>query len=59
MAWQQTRETTREEDMAYSLLGIFDVHMPLLYSEGKENAMKRLRETIDQSLKGKQSGPLC
>ncbi|KAH8704534.1 hypothetical protein GQ44DRAFT_753179 [Phaeosphaeriaceae sp. PMI808] len=34
--------TTREEDIAYSLLGIFDIHMPLIYGEGKEKALKRL-----------------
>lgn len=34
MAWASKRETTRLEDMAYCLLGIFDVHMPLLYGEG-------------------------
>ena len=42
MSWAETRQTTREEDMAYSLLGIFDVHMPLIYGEGKENAFRRL-----------------
>jgi len=42
MSWADTRQTTREEDMAYSLLGIFDVHMPLIYGEGKENAFRRL-----------------
>ena len=42
MSWAETRQTTREEDMAYSLLGIFDVHMPLIYGEGKENALRRL-----------------
>ncbi|KAH3950978.1 hypothetical protein HBI56_087340 [Parastagonospora nodorum] len=41
-SWAEGRETTREEDAAYCLLGIFDVQMPLLYSEGKVKAMKRL-----------------
>ncbi len=49
MAWMQGRETTREEDMAYSLLGIFNVHIPLIYSEGKDNALRRLKEEIDKS----------
>jgi hypothetical protein len=53
MSWLETRQTTREEDMAYSLLGIFDVNMPLIYGEGREKAFKRLREEIDKSLKGK------
>jgi hypothetical protein len=46
MSWSKGRETTREEDKAYSLLGIFDVHMPLIYSEGSENAFRRLQEEI-------------
>jgi hypothetical protein len=52
MSWAETRQTTREEDMAYSLLGIFDVCMPLIYGEGKDSALKRLREEIDKALKG-------
>jgi hypothetical protein len=38
--------------MAYSLLGIFNVYMPLIYSEGRENAIGRLREAIDRKEKG-------
>ena len=54
MSWAATRETTRAEDMAYCLLGIFDINMPLLYGEGKR-AFQRLQEEIlrnsqDQSL---------
>ncbi|KAN0101627.1 HET domain containing protein [Hyaloscypha variabilis] len=52
MSWAQTRQTTREEDMAYSLLGIFDVFMPLIYGEGRDNARGRLREAIDKKEKG-------
>jgi hypothetical protein len=44
MSWAGTRQTTREEDMAYSLLGIFDVSMPLIYGERQANAVGRLRE---------------
>ncbi|KAK0720354.1 hypothetical protein B0H67DRAFT_599864 [Lasiosphaeris hirsuta] len=36
------------EDKAYSLFGIFDVHMPLLYGEGEAGAFSRLREKIDK-----------
>ncbi|KAK0713356.1 heterokaryon incompatibility protein-domain-containing protein [Lasiosphaeria miniovina] len=43
-AWAEKRSTTREEDKAYSLFGIFDVHMPVLYGEGKEKAFKRLQD---------------
>lgn len=39
------RKTTRTEDMAYCLMGIFDVNMPLLYGEG-EKAFLRLQEAI-------------
>jgi hypothetical protein len=45
MSWTASRETTREEDSAYSLMGIFDVHMPMLYGEGKF-AFIRLQEEI-------------
>ena len=45
-SWANGRETKREEDMAYSLLGLFDVHMPLIYGEGKEKALRRLRREI-------------
>ncbi|RYP50015.1 hypothetical protein DL768_004370 [Monosporascus sp. mg162] len=54
MAWAEMRQTTRDEDKAYSLLGIFDVQMPLIYGEGKEKAFKRLQEEIDKALKGTQ-----
>ena len=54
MAWASTRVTTREEDIAYCLMGIFDVNMPLLYGEGQK-AFFRLQEAIiyaskDQSI---------
>lgn len=45
MAWASSRETTREEDMAHCLLGLFGVNMPLLYGEGV-NAFQRLQEAI-------------
>ncbi|KAG9231677.1 hypothetical protein BJ875DRAFT_506520 [Amylocarpus encephaloides] len=53
MSWAERRETTRKEDQAYSLLGIFDVYMPLIYGEGKEHAFKRLRELINAHSRGK------
>jgi hypothetical protein len=52
LAWAENRETTREEDKAYSLLGIFGVHIPLLYGEGRENALSRLREAISRKERG-------
>jgi hypothetical protein len=45
MSWAAHRKTTRQEDRAYSLLGLFDVHMPLLYGEGQK-AFRRLQEEI-------------
>lgn len=45
MSWAATRETTRVEDMAYCLLGIFDINMPMLYGEGPR-AFLRLQEHI-------------
>ena len=45
MSWASHRRTTREEDRAYSLLGLFNVHMPMLYGEGS-NAFQRLQEEI-------------
>jgi hypothetical protein len=45
MSWAARRVTTREEDIAYCLLGIFDVNMPLLYGEGTR-AFRRLQEEI-------------
>jgi len=48
MSWASRRETTRLEDQAYSLLGLFGVSMPLLYGEGAK-AFIRLQEEIMKS----------
>ena len=45
MSWAASRKTSRIEDIAYSLLGIFDINMPLIYGEGKR-AFKRLQEEL-------------
>lgn len=45
MSWAANRSTTRKEDVAYSLMGLFDVYMPMLYGEG-ERAFLRLQEEI-------------
>lgn len=45
MSWASKRTTTRIEDIAYCLLGIFDVNMPFLYGEGRK-AFLRLQEEI-------------
>lgn len=54
MSWASVRETTRPEDRAYSLMGIFGVNMPTIYGEG-DHAFIRLQEEImkktdDQSI---------
>lgn len=54
MKWASSRNTTRIEDEAYSLLGIFNLYMPVIYGEGR-NAFRRLQEGLlgsspDQSL---------
>jgi hypothetical protein len=59
MLWAEKRETTRKEDKAYSLLGIFHVYMPLIYGEGRENAFKRLWEEMDKASKGKYLVIVC
>src|SRR2546430_1465374 len=40
MSWASKRVTTRLEDRAYSLLGLFDVNMPLLYGEGEKSFIR-------------------
>ncbi|CAF9907871.1 MAG: hypothetical protein HETSPECPRED_007925 [Heterodermia speciosa] len=55
MSWVSHRQTSRGEDMAYCLLGLFDVNMPLLYGEGAVKAFYRLqleilKQTNDESL---------
>lgn len=42
----RTRETKREEDKAYSLIGIFSVYISLIYSEGETEAFERLQSEI-------------
>jgi hypothetical protein len=49
LSWINGRQTTRPEDKAYSLLGIFGIFMSLIYGEGEENAFKRLRRKVDKS----------
>jgi hypothetical protein len=55
MSWAAKRETTRPEDSAYSLMGIFSINMPILYGEGLAGAFHRLQleilqRTPDQSI---------
>jgi hypothetical protein len=53
LLWAENRQAMREEDKAYSLFGIFDIQIPLLYGEGRDKALKRLRVEIDKPFKGK------
>jgi hypothetical protein len=62
MSWAASRTTTRPEDIAYCLLGIFGVNMPIIYGEG-HNAFFRLQQEIlrtsqDQSLLAWEGGPM-
>ena len=45
MSWASERQTTRVEDLAYCLLGLFNVNMTMLYGEGPR-AFVRLQEEI-------------
>ncbi|TLD25308.1 hypothetical protein PspLS_05668 [Pyricularia sp. CBS 133598] len=45
MSWAARRRTGRDEDIAYCLMGLFDLNMPLLYGEGQK-AFIRLQEQI-------------
>jgi hypothetical protein len=46
LGWIVGRDTTRSEDMYYSLLGLFEVRMSLSYGEGAMNARRRLLRKI-------------
>jgi hypothetical protein len=45
MAWASNRTATRVEDEAYSMMGLFDIKMPILYGEGSR-AFRRLQDEI-------------
>jgi len=54
-SWVSNRQTTREEDIAYCLMGLLKINMPILYGEGGHNAFLRLqtefaRQNHDQSM---------
>jgi hypothetical protein len=50
LSWMQFRDTKRGEDKAYSLLGIFDIQLPLIYGEGYSRALERLLKEIDEHI---------
>ena len=49
MSWAAHRESTRIEDKAYSLMGLFNIHMPMIY--GDKDAFLRLQQNIIQNSK--------
>ncbi|KAK3339802.1 HET-domain-containing protein [Lasiosphaeria hispida] len=49
MSWAANRQTTRAEDMAYCLLGIFGVQIPMLYGEGGKAFIRLQEEIIKES----------
>ena len=48
LRWAEGRTTTKAEDKVYSLLGIFEVFLPLIYGEGEAYAHVRLTEEIQK-----------
>jgi len=46
MSWAAHRDVTRAEDLAYCLMGLFDINMPMLYGEGGKKAFLRLQDEI-------------
>ncbi|OJA19835.1 hypothetical protein AZE42_07783 [Rhizopogon vesiculosus] len=50
MTWEANRKTTRIEDLAYSLIGIFDISMTIAYGEG-DRAFKRFMAELIQNCK--------
>jgi hypothetical protein len=49
MIWATERTAKRKEDVAYCLLGLFGVNMPLLYGEGRVKAFTRLEQAMQKS----------
>lgn len=48
LSWAEDRHTTREEDSAYCLLGLFSCSMPIIYGEGRKRAWERLKWVIQE-----------
>ncbi|KAH7418866.1 NACHT domain-containing protein [Cadophora sp. MPI-SDFR-AT-0126] len=57
LSWAENRQTTRPEDKAYSLLGMFGIHLLPIYGEGKEHAFRRLKKEIQNSLTEAEQNP--
>ncbi|CAO2654513.1 Nn.00g112460.m01.CDS01 [Neocucurbitaria sp. VM-36] len=50
MSWASKRNTKRAEDATYSILGLFDIHMSLIYGEGAKKARSRLEKEIQSAI---------
>ena len=50
MSWASIRNTTRLEDEAYCLFGLFNVNMPTIYGEGRQAFQRLQQEIVKQSL---------
>jgi hypothetical protein len=48
MSWASERVTTRREDIAYCLMGLFWVNMPVIYGEGRKAFMRLQLEIMRQ-----------
>ncbi|KAG1745610.1 hypothetical protein EDB19DRAFT_453818 [Suillus lakei] len=44
--WVSMRVTTLQEDITYSLFGIFAIRLPVIYGENRQNALGRLLQKI-------------
>jgi ankyrin repeat protein len=51
ISWAERRQTTREEDSAYCLLGIFGISMLANYGEGRNSAFRRLHKEVEEAYK--------
>jgi hypothetical protein len=49
LSWIANRDTKYGEDIVYSVLGIFDIHMPPMYGERAVHAFRRLGQEIEKS----------
>ncbi|PIL33598.1 hypothetical protein GSI_04221 [Ganoderma sinense ZZ0214-1] len=50
MSWASQRNTTRVEDEAYCLMGLFNVNMPTIYGEGRQAFQRLQQEIMKQSI---------
>ena len=53
MSWMVGRKTFKDEDVVYSMLGIFDVNMNTIYGEGKDKAFNRLQKKLAKEFANK------